>query len=148
LHVAPLDVDVIAEAFGRFGGAAAASAAREFWAKGPEAIFGYLEHCMPLYSVGSSDAAEVSRAVMNFELMGHFQAGEQATMDLAPGLVHARCSVLVAGGELDPVCPVEMGDEIAAALTNAGVTYERIPGASHDDVGRRAEAAIRAFISA
>ena len=39
---------------------------------------------------------------MNLELMGHFQAGEQLTMDLAPGLAAATCPVLVVGAELDP----------------------------------------------
>ena len=86
---------------------------------------------------------------MNLELIGHFQAGEQLTMDLAPGLASATCPVLVVGGELNhPVCPIEMSEEIVAALVNADVTYERIPGASHGDVSRRAEAAIRTFITA
>lgn len=84
---------------------------------------------------------------MNFEVMAHFQAGEQRTMDLGPGLAAATCPVLVVAGELDPVCPVEMSDEIVAALTNADITYERIAGASHDDVGRCATETIRSFIA-
>jgi len=142
-----IDVNVVAAAFARIGGEQAAAAAREFWTKGPEAIGDYLQHCMPLYSVEPSDAAVMFRAVMNFDVMGHFQAGEQLTMDLAPGLAAATCPVLVAGGELDPVCPVEMSEEIVAALVNAEVTFERIAGASHDDVAHRAEAAIRSFIT-
>jgi pimeloyl-ACP methyl ester carboxylesterase len=143
-----LDVDIIAGAFERFGGLKAAEAAREFWTKGPEAIGGYAEHCLPLYSVDQSDPAMLARTVMNLELMGHFQAGEQLTMDLAPGLAAATCPVLVVGGELDPVCPIEMSEEIVAALVNADVTYERVPDASHGDVSRRSEAAIRTFITA
>jgi proline iminopeptidase len=142
-----LDVDIIADAFERFGGPEAAAAAREFWTKGPEAILGYAEHCMPLYTVDPTDPDVLPRTVMNLELMGHFQAGEQLTMDLAPGLAAATCPVLVAGGELDPVCPIEMSEEIVAALVNADVTYVRIPGASHGDVARRSEAATRAFIT-
>ncbi len=84
---------------------------------------------------------------MNFEVMAHFQAGEQRTMDLGPGLAAARCPVLVLAGELDPVCPVEMSDEIVAALANADVIYERIPDASHDDIGHRAIDTIRSFIT-
>ena len=34
-----------------------------------------------------------------------------------------------------------------AALTGAEVTYERLPGASHGDVARRALPALRAFVS-
>ena len=141
-----LDVDVIAAAFERVGGERAAVAAREFWTTGPDAIMDYLQHCMPLYSVDEIDTAVMARAVMNFEVMGHFQAGEQGTMQLGDGLAAATCPVLVAGGELDPVCPIEMSEEIVAALVNADVTFERIPNASHDDVGRRSEAALRSFI--
>jgi proline iminopeptidase len=144
-----LDVDLVSAAFLRVGGEPAASVAREFWTKGPEALFEYLEHCMPLYSVEPDGDDEVlARVVMNLDLMGHFQLGESPTMDLAPGLAAATCPVLVAGGELDPVCPIEMSEEIVAALVNADVTFERIPGASHNDVAGRAEGAIRAFLAA
>lgn len=142
-----LDVEVVTAAFARIGGERAAVAAREFWTRGPEAIWDYLEHCMPLYSVEPPDDDVAARPVMHLEVMGHFQDGESKTMDLAPGLAAATCPVFVAGGELDPVCPIEMSEEIVAALVNAEVSFERIPGASHDDVGPRAEAAIRAFIA-
>ena len=142
-----LDADVIAAAFERVGGSEARDAALEFWSKGPEAIGGYLQHCIPLYSVDPVDTEAMARSIMNFEVMGHFQASEQATMDLADGLAAAICPVLVVGGELDPVCPIEMSELIVAALVNAEVTFERLPGASHNDVGHRAEAAIRRFIT-
>jgi pimeloyl-ACP methyl ester carboxylesterase len=142
-----LDVDTIAAAFERFGGPLAADAAREFWTKGPEAIAGYAEHCLPLYTVEPPDPALLARTVMNLEVMGHFQAGEQLTMDLAPGLDAATCPVLVIGAELDPVCPIEMSDEIVDALVNADVTYVRLPDASHGDVARRSEGSVRAFIT-
>lgn len=142
-----LDVEVVAAAFERRGGAVAGDAARAFWTHGPEAILPYLEHCMPLYSVEPGDPDVLARSVMNLAVMGHFQAGEQRTMDLGPGLAAASCPVLVLGGELDPVCPIEMSEEIVAALVNADVTYERVPGASHDDVGPRCESLIREFIA-
>lgn len=142
-----LDLDVIAGAFERFGGADAGAAARAFWTEGPGAIGPYLEHCIPLYSIDGFEPDALARQVMNFDVMAHFQAGEQSSMDLAPGLAAATCPVLVLGGELDPVCPIEMSEEIVAALVNADVTYERVPGASHDDLGRRCEATIRAFIA-
>jgi len=142
-----IDIEVIAAAFERVGGEQAVLAAREFWTLGPEAIFDYLEHCMPLYSVEPPDDDLLGRAVMNLDVMGHFQGGERTTMDLTAGLAAASCPVLVLGGELDPVCPIEMSEEIVAALVNADVTFERIPDASHDDVVHRAEAALRAFIT-
>lgn len=142
-----MDVDLVAAAFGRVGGDAAEAAAREFWTKGPEAIGDYLVHCIPLYVVGEGDPDILARCVMNFEVMGHFQSVTQPAMELAPGLAAATCPVLVAGGELDPVCPIEMSEEIVASLTGADVTYVRIPGASHGDVGREAAPAIRSFIT-
>ena len=74
----------------RFGGGEAADAARDFWTNGPQAIGGYLQHCMPLYSVEPLETAVMARTVMNFDVLGHFQAGEQLTMDLAPGLGRLR----------------------------------------------------------
>lgn len=142
-----LDIDVVAAAFEHRGGPEAGTAARDFWTLGPEAIVPYLEHCMPHYSVEPDNPDVLARSLMNFEVMASFQADEQRTMDLGPGLATATCPVLVLAGELDPVCPVEMSDEIVAALTNADVTYERIAGASHDDVGRRAAETIRSFIA-
>ncbi|HEV7721610.1 MAG TPA: alpha/beta hydrolase [Iamia sp.] len=142
------DVDLVAAAFERVGGGEAASAARQFWTRGTEAIGDYLQHCMPLYSVEPPDAEALFRAVVNLDVMAHFQAGEQQTLALGPGLAAATCPVLVAGGELDPVCPIQMSEEIVAALVGADVTFLRIPDASHDDVGRRAESAIRSFITA
>ena len=142
-----LDVDGIAAAFERFGGVAARDAARDFWSLGPDALIPYLEHCMSLYSVQPDDPHILPRTIMNFEVMGHFQTGEHKTMNLAPGLAAARCPVLVLAGELDPVCTVEMSDEIVAALVNADVTYERFANASHNDVGPRGNAIIRSFIT-
>ena len=81
-----LDVDAVAAAFERCGGTAAAEAAHAFWTRGPEAILAYLEHCMPLYSVEPDDPDVLARQMINLELMAHFLAGEQRTMDLAPGL--------------------------------------------------------------
>jgi proline iminopeptidase len=142
-----MDVDVMAATFERLGDEAAGRAAREFWTKGPEAILDYLERCMPLYSVEPPDDDLLARVVLNLELMGHFQATESPTMDLRPGLAAATCPVLVLAGELDPVCPVPMSEEIVAALTDADVTFAVVPGASHADVLPRAEAQVRAFLA-
>ena len=141
------DVDLVAAAFDRLGGAQAREAAKEFWTKGPEAIFPYLEHCIPHYSLDPSHPDVLSRQVLNFDVMAHFQTGEQRSMQLSAGLAAATCPVLVLGGELDPVCPIQMSEEIVASLVNAEVTYQRLPGASHDDVGPRGESAIRQFIA-
>lgn len=142
------DLELIAGAFERVGGPQASEAARVFWTTGPEAILDYLVHCMPLYSVEPGDDAVMARVVMQLDVMGHFQTGEHVTMDLAPGLAAATCPVLVIGGELDPICPIEMSEEIVAALVNTAVRFERVPNASHDDARARSTAAIRSFVTA
>ena len=141
------DLDLVTAAFDRLGGPSAADAARQFWTKGPEAILDYLVHCMPLYSVEPGDDAALGRVVMNLEVMGRFQTGEHMSMDLGPGLAAATCPVLVVSGELDPICPPEMGEEIVAALLNAEVTFVRVPAASHVVARPRASDAIRSFIT-
>lgn len=145
---ARFDLDVVVDAFERVGGPDAAAAAHAFWTQGPPAIGPYLEHCMHLYSVDPGDPDALSRTVLDFDVMGHFQAGEQTTMDLRPGLERATCPVLVVSGELDPVCPPVLGAEIVDALNAADVTSIVVPGASHDDAVPRSIDAVRAFITA
>lgn len=67
------DIEIVVAAFGRLAGETAADAARDFWTRGPEAIFPYLEHCIPLYSVEPDDPDVLARQIMNLELMAHFQ---------------------------------------------------------------------------
>ncbi len=98
------------------------------------ALIDYVVHCMPLYSVGASDSYAVGRVVMNLDVMAHFIQTEQQTMDLRDGLSRARCPVLVIGGELDPVCPIETGQEIADSLPPEFVRFVRVQGASHTEV--------------
>ena len=85
---------------------------------------------------------------MNLELQAAFMTGEAQTMDLTGGLSKAQCPVLVIGGELDPVCPIEMSDEIAACLPEALTTLVRVPGASHMEVINEAGSIVRDFIAA
>jgi proline iminopeptidase len=89
-----------------------------------------------------------ARTVFALDVMFHFAAGESRTMDLAPGLARVRCPTLVLGGELDPVCPIEMQAEIAAALPPEHVRFQRFPDCGHgvfrDDP--RAFEVIREFI--
>jgi proline iminopeptidase len=62
-----------------------------------------------------------------------------------------RCPTLVLGGELDPVCPIELQAEIAAALPREHVRFERFPNCGHGvfrDDPERGFALIREFILA
>ncbi len=144
---ARFDPDVIAASFTRLGGEAAGAAARQFFGGDVSVMPAFLEHCIPLYSSEPLDPEALVRTVMNPDLMAHFFAGEAKTMDLRPGLAAATCPVLVLGGELDPVMPPEMVQEVVNALPAKFTRFEELPGISHLQVGGRAAGpVVRAFI--
>lgn len=144
---ARLDIGIIEAAFAKVGGPEAASVARRFWEGDASALGDYFEVCMPLYSVASRDPAIVARTVMNLEVLQHFQAGEQHTMDLRAGLAAARCPVLVLGGDLDPITPLATNEEVAASLPADHVRFVRLVGASHMEVaGDASTDLVRSFM--
>jgi pimeloyl-ACP methyl ester carboxylesterase len=128
---ARLDLEVIETSFTRFGDERAGAAARRFFGGDASAFGDFLEHCLPLYSTDPPDPDAMVRTVMNLEVMNHFFAGEAQTMDLRAGLAAARCPVLVLGGELDPVLPIELNQEVAACLPVGLARFEAIPSVSH-----------------
>lgn len=131
---ARIDVEVIVDSFGRFGGSEAAAVARRFWSGDMGALVDYLTHCMPLYAVGPTDPEALGRVELGLDVMAHFVETEQQTMDLRPGLARAQCPVLVIGGELDPVCPLSTNREVADALPPDLVRFHQVAGASHVEV--------------
>ena len=104
--------------FERLGGREAREVAEQFWrAPGETTWARYNGVCMPLYNQqhpANDDARR--RIVFNEAILFASAGGEQRTMDLLPGLAHARCPVLVMAGELVPVCPLQDSLDIAAAL--------------------------------
>jgi proline iminopeptidase len=143
-----LDVERTAAAFARVGGEDAGRIARRFWEGDPDVGPDYFSVCMPLYTSMPFDVAPLGRTIHNPGIWTHFVNGEQQTMDLEAGLARAQCPVLVLGGELDPVFPVEASETVAAALPAQLLTYHRLDGASHIDVmtGPEAVELIRSFI--
>ena len=139
--MARLDVDRITEGFRRVGGAEAADVARCFWSCGadPDALAAYASTCLPLYSPNLPDPDGITRTQLNLDLLAD-PAGVMRDMNLLPGLASVRCPTLVIAGEDDPVCTIDAGEEIAAALPPAHVRFERFPGTGHfahlDDPGR------------
>ena len=134
------DIDGLVARFAKVGGPEAAAAARRFWEQpGRETLPDYVRLALPVYTRAKADPDTNARTVFALDVMFHFAAGESRTMDLAPGLARVRCPTLVLGGELDPVCPIEMQEEIAAALPREHVRFERFPGCGHgvfrDDPG-------------
>jgi pimeloyl-ACP methyl ester carboxylesterase len=61
----------------------------------------------------------------------HFDHGEARTLDLRPALRNVRCQTLVIAGELDPLIPVSLAQEIAAAIPDGLGRLVVIPGAAH-----------------
>ena len=146
-----LDLGRITEGFRRVGGDEAARVAREFWSQGgsPEAMVAYAQKCLPLYSPTPPDPHELSRSVLNMELLAD-PVGVVAGMDLLPGLAGVRCPTLVVAGEDDPICTIDSMQDVVDALPGQLVRFERIPKAGHflnRDDPERFFGLVRDFIS-
>jgi proline iminopeptidase len=139
--------------FGQLGGPEVALAARRFWeSPGPETLPDYLAKAFPVYNRTPtlSDPDRTARTRFALDVLFHFARGEARTMNLLPGLARVRCPTLVLGGELDPVCPIEDQEEIAAALPAGCVRFERFPRCGHGayrDDPERGFALLREFIA-
>jgi pimeloyl-ACP methyl ester carboxylesterase len=140
------DLDVVEKAFTRLGSEDAGATARKFFAGDLSVLGDFLQHCIPLYTTDPPDPDEMMRTVINLDAIGDFFSGEARTMDLRAGLASAQCPVLVLGGELDPVLPIELNREVASCLPPQLVHFEEIPGVSHlQVVGPASEQLIRDF---
>jgi pimeloyl-ACP methyl ester carboxylesterase len=146
---ARIDPDVIAKSFTRLGGEAAGATARRFFGGDLSVMPAFVEHCRPLYSTEPLDTDALQRTVRTPDLGAHFFGGEATTMDPRAGLAATKCPVLVLSGELDPVVPPEMVDEMVNSLPAELTSVEELPGISHlQVVGRAASATVRAFMQA
>lgn len=144
---ARLDLDATEEAFTRRGSTLAGATARRFSCGDLSVFEDFVRHCLPLYSTEPIDPDEGARVVVNPEAYTHFFAGEAQTMDLRAGLASARCPVLVLGGELDPVFPIELSQEVADSLPEGLARLEVIPGISHQQVvGPASTSQLREFV--
>ena len=141
------------DGFGRRGGPAARAAAEAFWTKPCEATWlPYQAACMHLYNTKpAADPQARARIVFNEAILYASAGGEQRTMDLLPGLAHARCPVLVLAGEDDPVCPIEDARDIVAALPPDLVQFTTFADCGHGawrDQPAAAMARLREFLLA
>jgi proline iminopeptidase len=146
------DLPLIVRRFAELGGAEVAGAASRFWEDpGRETLGEYVTQAMPLYGRAPRDPDANARTRFALDVMFDFGRRESRTMNLLPGLSYVCCPTLVLGGELDPVCPIEMQVEIAAALPAEHVRFERFPDCGHGvfrDDPERGFAVIREFIRA
>lgn len=137
--------------FERLGGPAARDLAERFWrTPDPDNLAEYLRELTPLYNTQPpADPDARHRTAYRLEILLHFAAGEMQHMNLLPGLSHTQCPVLVMVGEDDPVCPVQDGLDIVAALPPPLARLARFPGAGHGvwrDLPEAGLAALRRFI--
>ena len=148
---ARMDIDRVVEAFRARGGEEAALAAKAFWTEhSDEAMAGYMLHCLPCYSPAPLDMEEMTRCVLNPELLAGPFPGEME-MDLRAGLGTVTCPTLVLAGALDPITPLGAAEEIAAALTSADVRFEVFDQSGHfihQTEGERFFDVVRQFVTA
>lgn len=139
--------------FERLGGVSAREAAQRFWrTPSDETRVEYMRVCLPLYNrirvPGDADA--MARTVFNLELMDHFVNGEMRAFNLLPDLGRIQCPTLVLAGEDDPILPIEDSEDIARAIPQHLLHFERFANAGHGvfrDDPERALAVIREFIT-
>jgi len=139
--------------FERLGGESAREAAERFWrTPSDEARAEYMRVCLPLYNrhrvLGADDA--MARTVLNLELMEHFVSGEMRTFNLLPILGRIQCPTLMLAGEDDPILTIEDSEDIARAIPQHLLHFERFQNAGHGvflDYPERALAVIREFIA-
>jgi proline iminopeptidase len=125
-------LDRICAVFLRLGGPEAERAARTYWENpGTDTLPDYARLCFPLYSRTPQDPDGRTRTVWNLDVMFHFCGGEDQTFDLLPDLARIQCPTLVLGGEDDPITPIEDAEDIAAAIPEPWVRFERFADCGH-----------------
>lgn len=149
---ARLDADRSVEVFRRLGGDEAAAAAAAFLAgPTPEQAAHYLRVCGPYYTRRPGNPLESKAIVRRDDVSQWFFNGPHRAMDLRDDLARIACPVLVLAGEHDPICPIELSEEIVAGLRRSpSVRFERFAAAGHGvyrDEPERALAVVRAFVT-
>ena len=141
--------------FEQLGGLQAGALARRRLIDGdtsPEVLDDWLRICVPLYVRTPSDPQWQLRGVRNAEATRWFSCaeGEGNHFDLRDQLHRIRCPVLLMGGTLDPMLPVENQRDIAQLIPAHLMRYEEFEGAGHGlvaDAPERALTLMRDFIA-
>jgi proline iminopeptidase len=124
------------ELFERYGGPELGALARDHLTNGmrPETLGPWLTKAMPTYNrKAKSDPDASARMVLGAQVVLDFlgPAGEGLTFDLLADLAKVQCPTLVLGGEDDPITPIEAQEDIARALPQHLVRFERFAGCGH-----------------
>lgn len=100
----------------------------------PRFVGRWITQAMPFYNVRAPiDADARGRAVLALNPLMDFlgPGGEGLTFDLRSDLARIQCPTLVLGGEEDPITPIESQADLAAAMLEQWVRFERVPNAGH-----------------
>jgi proline-specific peptidase len=118
--------------FERLGGPQARAAAERFFADPTlENRDEYQRLCLPHYTQRPVPPEVLARVTMRPEVAEHFGRGEEQRFDFTPRLSGIRCPVLLLAGELDPIVPIDVAEEFAAALPPEQLRFVRIANAGH-----------------
>ena len=132
--VARMVPERVFDAFQKFGGDKARSAAEDFWG-GPNAenTAVYMTECMPLYSRVKQDPDALKRPVMTPKVIAHFSqpGGENWTFDYREQLSSVACPTLVTAGDIDPITPIEAVQEMADQIPSNILQFEIFPECGH-----------------
>ena len=141
--------------FEQLGGPEAGALARRRLIDGdtsPEVLDDWLRICVPQYNRSRADPDGMARGVRNAEATRWFSRaeGEGNHFDLRNQLHRIRCPVLLMGGTLDPMLPVENQRDIAQLIPAHLLRYDEFEGAGHGlvaDAPERALTLMRDFIA-
>jgi pimeloyl-ACP methyl ester carboxylesterase len=124
------------EVFRRLGGDEAATVAECDFAELTEQSADEFDRvCHPLFSSKPGFAEELrrqhARSIRTMEVNLHYFRTEAPRNDPWSVLSQVKCPVLVLAGEDDPICPIQLVEELAGRLPAGTTRLVRLPGACH-----------------
>jgi proline iminopeptidase len=118
--------------FDRLGGPDVGAVAERFFTEPTaENRAEYQRVCGPYYTQRPRRPEILARVTQRPEVAEHFYRGELLHFDLTDRVNEIRCPVLLLAGELDPIVTIADAEELAAALPQDRVRFERFPDAGH-----------------
>lgn len=145
------DHESVVRRFTELGGEEVGASADRFWRDPASADKEeYLRVCGPVYTQSEGNIFDDRTTVRNMDVLDHWGSGEERTMDLFDGLERIACPTLLLAGRLDPVCPIEGMEAIAARVPEEHRRLSVFDGCGHGvfrDAPDRAEAELRSFLA-
>lgn len=120
----------------RLGGDETATVAEHcFTDPSEESLAEFRRVCHPLYSSQPSDPGEFrqlrARSIQTTAVNLHYFQNEATRFDPWSVLDMIECPVLILAGEDDPICPLQVAEDMARRLPADTTQLVRLPGARH-----------------